>query len=122
MQLETADTRQLRPHPEHDNLFEPMDRFEFGRLKEHMSAGGRFQPLLITDNNFIIAGVEHWQAARELGWLDISIIRAPRMRPSDMRALMITENIRHLEVREHHLWRGMNNFFDMEPLRPPGGW
>lgn len=122
MQLETTDVHYLSPHPEHDNLFEPMEPEAFVFLKRQMAEGSPFQPLLVTNNNFILAGVEHWQAARQLGWRYISVMRAPMMRPGEMRALMIAENIQNLDVREHHLWRGMNNFFDMEPLRPPGGW
>jgi hypothetical protein len=47
---------------------------------------------------------------------------APPLKLAELRALMVAENVRVREVREEHLWRGMNNFFDMEPLRPPGGW
>lgn len=122
MQFELAEVGRLRPHPEHQRLFESLAEEDLRALAVDMAGGARFQPLLVTDDGQILAGVEHWRAAQELGWHDISVVRAPRLRPQDLRALMVAENIRSLEMREEHLWRGMNNFFDMEPLRPPGGW
>ncbi|ADK86158.1 hypothetical protein Deba_2804 [Desulfarculus baarsii DSM 2075] len=122
MHFEQAFIGGLRPHPEHQRLFVPLSDDELTELARRMADGGRFQPLLITDDGLILAGVEHWLAATRLGWREISVIRAPRLRPVELRALMVAENIRSLDVRDEHLWRGMNNFFDMEPLRPPGGW
>lgn len=122
MQFEQEHIGGLRPHPEHQRLFVPLSDDELDALARRMADGAKFQPLLITDDGQILAGVEHWRAADMLGWPSISVIRAPRMRPAELRALMVAENIRGLEVREEHLWRGMNNFFDMEPLRPVGGW
>lgn len=112
MPYETVDPR----------LFVPADKVELQQLREEMAAGSRFPPLLIDPQNQVLAGIEHWEASLALGWREISAVRAPRMNTSQTRALLVAENIRHRDIREEHLWRGMNNFFDMEPLRPPGGW
>ncbi len=122
MTYEILNPAHLRPHPDFARLFDPLSREEMLSLKEGMAGGMRFQPLLVSPEGLILAGVEHWQAALELGWDQISVCRAPRLSPAQTRSLMVAENIRSREVREEHLWRGMNNFFDMEPLRPPGGW
>ena len=122
MPIEVYDPRALRPHPEYARLFEPATDEEMERLRSALAAGGHFQPLLVTREGLILAGVEEWQVALDLGWDRISVLLAPALKPSGLRSLMVAENIRTREVREEHLWRGMNNFFDMEPLRPPGGW
>ena len=95
---------------------------ELRALARAMDRGERFAPLLVDEDNRVLAGVEIWLAALGLGWRRISAVRAPRLSLASLRALMIAENVRTREVREEHLWRGMNNFFDMQPLRPPGGW
>jgi hypothetical protein len=120
--IEILNPVHLRPHPELQRLFAPLLRSEQDRLKQDMAQGRPFAPLLIDQEGLILAGVEQWQVALELGWDRISALRAPRMNSAQARSLMVAENIRAREIREEHLWRGMNNFFDMEPLRPPGGW
>ncbi len=122
MHYETVDPHLLRPHPEFARLFVPADREEQERLRREMAAGEHFPPLLVDSQNQVLAGVEQWEASLALGWREISAVRAPCLNTSQTRALMVAENIRHRDIREEHLWRGMNNFFDMEPLRPPGGW
>jgi hypothetical protein len=122
LNYETVNPRDLRPHPEFARLFEPAQADELARLQREMSSGTRFPPLLIDPLGQVLAGVEHWQTALKLGWDSISAVRAPRLNSSETRALMVAENVRQRDIREEHLWRGMNNFFDMEPLRPPGGW
>ncbi len=122
MAYPTRDPRQLRPHPEFERLFEPLEPAEQARLGRAMAAGEPFPPLLIDGQDRVLAGVEHWQAALALGWEAVSVVVAPPLRPAELRSLMVAENVRSREVREEHLWRGMNNFFDMEPLRPAGGW
>ena len=112
----------LSPHPDNDYLFLPLERRELEEQVRRLAAGERFPPLLVDQENRILAGEEIWRAARELGWLEISVLQAPSLPPSSRRALMVAENIRARQVREHHLARGMNNFFDMQPLRPAGGW
>ncbi|MFH1059710.1 MAG: hypothetical protein V1797_13680 [Pseudomonadota bacterium] len=120
--FEVRDPRKLTPHPEFERLFEPPGRGEIEAVRRAMAAGEPFQPLLIDSAGRILAGVEQWQAALVLGWDAISVLMAPPLRLAELRALMVAENVRVREVREEHLWRGMNNFFDMEPLRPAGGW
>ncbi|CAO0821540.1 ParB/Sulfiredoxin domain-containing protein [Desulfarculales bacterium] len=122
MPIEVHDPRSLRPHPEYARLFEPAMPEEMEHLRSTLAAGKRFKPLLITREGLILAGVEEWLVALNLSWDRISVLVAPDLKPSELRSLMVTENIRTREVREEHLWRGVNNFFDMEPLRPPGGW
>lgn len=122
MPIEVRDPRGLRPHPEYARLFEPATVEEMERLRSTLAAGARFKPLLITRDGLILAGIEKWRVALDLGWDRISVMVAPGTRPAELRSLMVAENIRDREIREEHLWRGMNNFFDMEPLRPPRGW
>lgn len=116
------DPRNLNPHPEFSRLFVGPDEAEIRALVKAMEQGERFQPLLVDADRQLLAGVECWQAALRLGWQEISALQAPPLSLANLRALMVAENIRTREVREEHLWRGMNNFFDMQPLRPPGGW
>lgn len=116
------DPRNLNPHPEFSRLFEGPGEEEISSLAKAMEQGERFQPLLVDADRQLLAGVECWQAALRLGWQEISALQAPPLSLAELRALMVAENIRTFEVREEHLWRGMNNFFDMQPLRPPGGW
>lgn len=113
---------QLRPHPDFQGIFQPLEPGQLERLSQRMAAGERFAPLLVTAQDEILAGVEHWEAAQLLGWQEISVVVAPPLTRSQLRALMVAENVRSREVRQAHLARGMNNFFDMEPLRPQGGW
>ena len=122
MTIQVRDPRALRPHPEYARLFEPASAEELARLRSTLAAGARFKPLLVTREGLILAGVEEWRVALDLGWDRISVLEAPALKASALRSLMVAENIRTRDVREEHLWRGMNNFFDMEPLRPPGGW
>lgn len=116
------DPRNLKPHPEFSRLFVEPAEGEISALAKAMEQGERFQPLLVDAQGQVLAGVECWQAALRLGWQEISALQAPPLSLAKLRALMVAENIRAREVREEHLWRGMNNFFDMQPLRPPGGW
>lgn len=120
--LDTADPRELAQHPDYEHLFVPADAAEVAALARDMAQGSRFAPLLVNPEGLVMAGVEQWRAALALGWSDISVVRAPRQGRAMERALMVAENVRTRDIREDHLWRGMNNFFDMEPLRPPGGW
>jgi ParB-like chromosome segregation protein Spo0J len=113
---------ELSPHPEFSRLFLGPDEEEIAALAESMEGGERFAPLLVDSGKQVLAGVECWQAALRLGWQEISAVQAPQLTLAGLRALMVAENIRTREVREEHLGRGMNNFFDMQPLRPPGGW
>ncbi len=122
MNHQVRDPRRLSLHPEFERLFEPLAPGELEALRRAMAGGEPFQPLLIDAQDRVLAGVEHWQAALALGWEAISVVVAPPLRPAELRALMVAENVRSREIREEHLWRGMNNFFDMEPLRPVGGW
>jgi len=112
----------LSPHPELARLFVWPSEEEIADLCRLMAGGEPFPPLLVDGEDRVLAGLECWQAALRLGWRRISAVRAPAMNPARLRALMMAENVRSLEVREEHLARAMNNFFDMQPLRPPGGW
>jgi ParB-like chromosome segregation protein Spo0J len=112
----------LRPHPEFSRLFVGPQEEEIAALARAMERGEPFAPLLVDASQQVLAGVECWQAALSLGWQEISAVQAPPLALAQLRALMVAENVRTREVREEHLARGMNNFFDMQPLRPPGGW
>jgi hypothetical protein len=116
------DPRALEPHPEFARLFLGPDKAEISALARAMGRGERFAPLLVDQDMRVLAGVDTWQAALSLGWRQISGVQAPRLSLASLRALMVAENVRTCEVREEHLGRAMNNFFDMQPLRPPGGW
>ncbi len=122
MEFEIVQLARLTPHPDFARLFVPLDDKARERLKQAMAAGMRFPPLLIDQQGRILAGVEHWRAALSLGWHRISAVRAPALNRSETMALMVAENLATNEMREEHLGRAMNNFFDMQPLRPPGGW
>lgn len=113
---------ELTPHPEFARLFVGPEEEEIAALARAMEQGERFAPLLVDASRRVLAGVECWQAALSLGWQEISALQAPPLTLAQLRALMVAENIRNREMREEHLRRGMNNFFDMQPLRPPGGW
>ena len=117
-----VDPQDLEAHPEFRRLFVWPGEEELAALARAMERGERFPPLLVDAQGRVIAGVEYWQAALRLGWRRISALRAPSLSLARLRALMVAENVRTREVREEHLGRAMNNFFDMQPLRPPGGW
>ena len=117
-----GDPRELGAHPELERLFLPLDPGEQEEVARRMAAGEPFPPLLVDARGRVLAGEENWLGALALGWDLISLIEAPALSPARLRALMVAENIRFREVRPEHLSRGMNNFFDMEPLRPAGGW
>lgn len=116
------DPHALQMHPEFTRLFVGPDEEEIAALAQAMDGGLRFAPLLVDTQKRVLAGVEVWQAALRLGWRRISAVQAPELALASLRALMVAENVRTREVREEHLGRSMNNFFDMQPLRPPGGW
>jgi ParB-like chromosome segregation protein Spo0J len=119
---QVRDPAGLELHPEFQRLFVPPDEEEVASLAAEMAAGARFAPLLVNPRGRVLAGAAHWLAARRLGWREISVVEAPAMGRARLRALMVAENVHSREVREEHLGRAMNNFFDMQPLRPPGGW
>jgi hypothetical protein len=116
------DPQALRLHPEFVRLFVEPDEAEISALAQAMDRGERFKPLLVDQDMLVLAGVDTWRAALSLDWRQISAMQAPRLSLASLRALMVAENVHAFEVREEHLSRGMNNFFDMQPLRPPGGW
>jgi di/tripeptidase len=116
------DPQALRLHPEFARLFVEPDEAEIAAMARAMEEGQRFAPLLVDEDSRVLAGVEVWLAALSLDWRQISAMQAPRLSLASLRALMVAENVHAFEVREEHLSRGMNNFFDMQPLRPPGGW
>ncbi|MCB2185991.1 MAG: hypothetical protein KQJ78_06200 [Deltaproteobacteria bacterium] len=122
MNWQAEDPHRLTEHPDYARLFLPAEAAELAQLGRDMAQGERFPPWLINPQGQVLAGVEHWRAALGLGWEAISVVRSPALSRSQERALMVAENIRWRELRPEHLNRGMNNFFDMEPLRPPGGW
>jgi ParB-like chromosome segregation protein Spo0J len=119
---QVRDPEALELHPEFSRLFEMPGEDEVAGLAARMAAGERFPPLLVDPRGRVLAGAAHWLAARRLGWREISAVQAPEMGRARLRALLVAENVRSREVREEHLGRAMNNFFDMQPLRPPGGW
>jgi len=122
MDHRVVDPNHLELHPQFERLFEPPTQAEVSQRAAAMSRGEPFPPLLVDARGRVLAGVACWRAARRLGWRQISAVVAPEMSPAELRALIVAENIRTRNLREVHLWRAMNNFFDMEPLRPPGGW
>ena len=121
-EFEVRLVQDLQPHPEVERIFEPLSPAEQQQVFRNMAGGGRFAPLVVNPENRILAGVENWEAARELGWRRISVVPAPAMNRFETAALIVAENIAHREIRELHTSRAMNNFFDMAPLRPPDGW
>lgn len=122
MRMEIRNPQDLAAHPEFQRLFIAPSREEIQKLGRQMASGSRFAPLLVDRKGQVLAGYEQWLAARELGWRRISVVQAPSMSLAETRALMVAENVKTTEIQEQHLYRGMNNFFDMESLRPPGGW
>ena len=122
LERQERDPTRLSLHPEFERLFAPPEPEDVERLAASMAEGAPIAPLLVTAGDQVLAGCEQWRAALRLGGRRISVVLAPDLPPAELRALMVAENIRTTEIRAQHLNRGMNNFFDMEPLRPPGGW
>lgn len=122
MPFEIAKLALLIPHPDFARLFEPLSEKQHQQLRQDMAGGQHFPPLLIDSQRRILAGVEHWRAALALGWRRMSVVRAPDLGRSEVVALIVAENMATNDMREQHLSRTMNNFFDMLPLRPQDGW
>lgn len=58
---------ELNPHPKNIDFFDNMDEEVFKKFKESVSSSGILNPIIVSQDNKIINGVQRWRACRELG-------------------------------------------------------
>lgn len=91
--LLSADPKNARAH----------DKTNIDAIKNSLRKFGQQKPIVVGENNEIIAGNGTWEAAKELGWKQISIVRS-RLTGDDRTAYAIADN-RTAELAE---WDDVN--------------
>jgi len=75
----------LTPHPRNAR------RGNLNAITESLEANGQYQPIVVTVDGVILAGNHTWQAAKQLGWEDISVIRVD-VDDDDAERIMLADN------------------------------
>ena len=74
MQIENLRISELRPDPQNARKH---DAKNLSAIKSSLTAFGQRKPIVVTADNIVAAGNGTLQAAKELGWLDIDVVRIP---------------------------------------------
>jgi ParB-like chromosome segregation protein Spo0J len=74
MQIENLRISELKPDPENARKH---DAANLRAIKTSLETFGQRKPIVITADNVVAAGNGTLQAAKELGWLDINVVRIP---------------------------------------------
>jgi len=97
----------LKPHPENEKYFSPLDNKMFSRLKDDISKNGMHDALIVTEQNaqgerFILSGHNRFRAALELGLKTVPVREKKFSSDNDKIKFMIRDNAlrRHLKPEE----------------------
>ena len=74
MKIENLRISELKPDPENARKH---DAANLRAIKSSLTAFGQRKPIVVTSDNIVAAGNGTLQAAKELGWLDINVVRIP---------------------------------------------
>jgi len=88
-QIELAPTRSL--HPNKRNAKTHSDK-QIAQIATSIERFGWLVPIIIDDENIIVAGHGRWLAAQRLGQAEVPIIRAQFLTDADRRAFALAEN------------------------------
>lgn len=90
MNLETMLLEDLRPDP---NNARTHDDLNLQAIEDSLRQFGQRKPIVITHDNTVVAGNGTIEAARRLGWLDITAVRVPADWTADqIKAFAIADN------------------------------
>ena len=87
--IESIAPRDLKPSPRNARTH---DRRQIGQIAESIRAFGFTNPLLIDEDNVLIAGHGRLEAAKQLGLEAVPAIRITHLSPAEKRALMLADN------------------------------
>ena len=97
----------LKPHPENEKYFNPLNDEMFSRLKDDISKNGMHDALIVTEQNpqgerFILSGHNRFRAALELGLKTVPVREKKFSSDNDKIKFMIRDNAlrRHLKPEE----------------------
>jgi ParB-like chromosome segregation protein Spo0J len=74
MKIENLRIAELKPDPQNARKH---DAANLSAIKASLSSFGQRKPIVVTADNVVAAGNGTLQAAKELGWLEIDIVRIP---------------------------------------------
>lgn len=69
--IEQADVETLSPHPNNPR------RGDVATIVDSLKANGQFRPLVVSEDGVVLAGNHTLQAAKQLGWTEIDVVRLP---------------------------------------------
>jgi len=87
--VELVPIAKLRPHERHARTH---SKAQLRQIVRSFEAFGMNNPILIDDDDNIIAGHGRWLAAKELGWGEMPALRASHMSKTQIRAYVIADN------------------------------
>lgn len=90
MQLETIQIGQLIPDPSNARKH---DEKNLAAIAESLKQFGQRKPIVITATNVVVAGNGTIDAAKRLGWEDITVVRVPEdWSPDQIKAFALADN------------------------------
>jgi hypothetical protein len=100
MKIENLVITELKPDPENARRH---DAKNLDAIKASLNAFGQRKPIVVTVDNVVAAGNGTLQAAKELGWPSIDVVRIPEdWSPAQVKAFALADN-RTAELAE---WDG----------------
>src|SRR5262249_356108 len=89
MQIENLPVRELRPHP---NNARTHSRKQIKQIAKSIEQFGFCNPVLVDDDNHIIAGHGRWEAGKLLGLDAVPTCRLSHLSEADKRAYVLADN------------------------------
>jgi len=77
-------------------------------LKNSLERHGLINPLLVTKDNYLIAGFRRLSAARELGWTEIEVKLIDSVKELDLLEMEMEENLVRKDFTQEELMDGLN--------------
>jgi site-specific DNA-methyltransferase (adenine-specific) len=94
-----------------------LDNERFDALISSMSRIGQIQPIVIDQNNFLIAGGRRLAAAKELQWDEIEAIRREDVDPALSKEIELEENLRREDLHWTEEVCGIEKLFTIKQER-----
>jgi hypothetical protein len=114
--IEIIKIEEVKENPENPRL---IDEKSFNQLKisiQNFPEMLNLRPLVIDENNYVIGGNMRLKALKELGWLEVPIIRFDNMDEEKKKEFIIKDNLSYGEWD----WNLINLEWDMDMLQDWG--
>lgn len=82
---------------------QPGEELDVSDIQPSMARFGLFNPIIISDDNVLVAGERRLTAARNLGWKKILTRKASDLTPIESQLLELFENIKRLDLNWQNL-------------------